>query len=60
MYIPSKHFNVFTALFLDSYDVATSPNVKSTLKQRCVRQLWNLQPRRTSNHEYDHLKKNKN
>ena len=40
---PSKHFNVGSTLFLGWYDVATSHNVKSTLKQRCVRQRWNLQ-----------------
>ena len=40
---PSKHFNVGSMLFLGWYDVATSHNVKSTLKQRCVRQRWNLQ-----------------
>ena len=34
--IPSKHFNIGSTLFLGSYDVATSHNVKSTLKQRCV------------------------
>ena len=28
-------------LFLGWYDVATWHNVKSTLKQRCVRQRWN-------------------
>ena len=39
----SKHFNVGSTLFLGWYDVATSHNVKSTLKQRCVRQRWNLQ-----------------
>ena len=41
--IPSKHFNVGSTLFLGWYDVATSHNVKSTLKQRCVRQRRNLQ-----------------
>ena len=40
---PSKHFNVVSTLLLGWYDVATSHNVKSTLKQRCVRQRWNLQ-----------------
>ena len=40
---PSKHFNVGSTLLLGWYDVATSHNVKSTLKQRCVRQRWNLQ-----------------
>ena len=29
-----------STLFLGWYDVATSHNVKSTLKQRCVRQRW--------------------
>ena len=41
--IPSKHFDVGSTLFLGWYDVATSHNVKSTLKQHCVRQRWNLQ-----------------
>ena len=36
---PSKHFNVVSTLFLGWYDVATSHNVKPTLKQRCVRQM---------------------
>ena len=39
----SKHFNVGSTLFLDWYDVLTSHYIKSTLKQRCVRQRWNLQ-----------------
>ena len=43
--IPSKHFNIFSTLFLSWYDFATSYNIKSTLKQRCVRQLWDLQRR---------------
>ena len=33
---PSKHFNVVSTLPLGWYGVATSRNVKSTLKQRCV------------------------
>ena len=41
--ISSKHFNVGSTLLLGWYDVATSHNVKSTLKQRYVRQRWNLQ-----------------
>ena len=44
---PSKHFNVGSTLFLGWYDVATSHNVKSTLKQRFVCQRWNLQCRTT-------------
>ena len=31
LYIPSKHFNIISTLFLSWYDVATSHNVKSTL-----------------------------
>ena len=46
--LPSKHFNVVSMLFLGWYDVATSYNIKSTLKQRCVRQRWNLQRWTTS------------
>ena len=49
---PSKHFNVGSALFLGWYDVATSHNVKSTLKQRfaCQRQRWtdNVRQRRNN------------
>ena len=41
--IPSKHFDVGSMLFLGWYDVATSHNAKSTLKQHYVRQRWNLQ-----------------
>ena len=48
-YFPSKHFNIGSTLFLGWYDVATSHNIKSTLKQRCVRQRWNLQRSTTSN-----------
>ena len=44
---PCKHFNVGSVLLLGWYDVATSHNVKSTLKQRCVCQRWNLQRRTT-------------
>ena len=40
---PDKHFKVGSVLFLGWCDVATSHNVKSTLKQRCVRQRFNLQ-----------------
>ena len=47
--IPSKHFNIFSTLFLSWYDFATPYNIKSTLKQRCVRQLWDLQGWTTSN-----------
>ena len=46
---PSEHFKVVSSLFLGWYDVATSDNVKSTLKQRCVCQRWNLQHWTTSN-----------
>ena len=46
---PSKYLNVLLTLLLVSYDVATSNNVKSTLKQHCVCQRWNLQPWATSN-----------
>ena len=46
---PDKHFDVASTLFLVWYDVATSDNVKSTLKQYCVRQHWNLQCWTTSN-----------
>ena len=38
-----KHFNVGSTLFLGWYDVGTSHNVTSMLKQRCVQQHWNLQ-----------------
>ena len=47
--VPSKHFNVVSALSICWYNVATWDNVKSTLKQRCVFQRWNLQRRTTSN-----------
>ena len=40
--LPSKHFNVVSRLFRGWYDVATSDKAKSTLKQRCVHQHWNL------------------
>ena len=36
----SKQFNVDSTLFLGWYDVTTLHSVKSTLKQRCVRQRW--------------------
>ena len=39
---PSKHFNVVSMFLLGWYDVGMSDNVKSTLKQRCVYQRWNL------------------
>ena len=39
----SKHFNVVSTLSFGWYNVATWDNVKSTLKQRCVFQRWNLQ-----------------
>ena len=42
---PNKHLNVGSTLFLGWYDVAMSHNAKSTLKQRCVCQCWNLQRR---------------
>ena len=45
---PSKHFSVFSTLFLGWYDVATSHNAKLALKQRCVRQRWNLKSWTTS------------
>ena len=35
--------NVVSTLLLGLYDVATWHNVKSTLKQHCVHQCWNLQ-----------------
>ena len=35
---PSKHFNVGSTLLLGWYDITTLHNVKSTLKQRCIRQ----------------------
>ena len=44
---PSKHFNVGSTLFLGWYDIATSHNDKSTLKQRSVRERWKLQCSRT-------------
>ena len=40
---PREHFNVGSTLHLGQYDVATSHNVKATLKQRCVHKRWNLQ-----------------
>ena len=46
--LPSKHFNLVSMLPFGWYDVATWDNVKSTLKQRCVFQSWNLQHRTTS------------
>ena len=46
---PSKHFNVVSTLSFGWRDVATWDNVKSTLKQRCVFQRWNLQCLTTSN-----------
>ena len=49
IYLPSKHFNVVSTLFLDWYDIATLHIVKWTLKKRYVRQLWNLQRWKTSN-----------
>ena len=42
-------FNVVSTLLLGWYDVVTSDNVKSTLKQRCVCQRSNLQRWTTSN-----------
>ena len=38
-----KRFNVVSTLLLGWYDVATSQNVKLTLKQRCERQRLNLE-----------------
>ena len=49
---PSKHFSVGSTLFLGWYDLATPHNVKSTLKQRCVRQSWNLQRSTTLKQRY--------
>ena len=46
---PRKHLNVVSSLSLSWYQVATSHNVKSTLKHRCVRQRWNLHRWTTSN-----------
>ena len=37
--MPSKHFNVGSTLLLGWYDIATSHNAKSTLKQRCTSTL---------------------
>ena len=42
-------FNVVSTLLFGWYDVVTSDNVKSTLKQRCVCQRSNLQRWTTSN-----------
>ena len=36
--LPSKYFNEMSVLDLDLYDVPTSQNVKSTLKQLPIRQ----------------------
>ena len=41
--VPSKHLNVVSTLSFGWCDVATWDNFKSTLKQRCVFQRWNLQ-----------------
>ena len=48
-YTPSKHFKVVSTLLLGWYDVSTLHNVKSTLKQLCVLQRWNLQRSTTTN-----------
>ena len=40
---PSKPFTIVLMLLLGWYGFAKSHNVKSTLKQRCVCQHWNLQ-----------------
>ena len=40
---PRKHCNIVSILFLGRYDIATSGNVKSKLKQHCACQRWNLQ-----------------
>ena len=45
--IPNNNFNVGSTLLLGWYNVVTSHDVKSTLKQRCVRQHWSLQPSTT-------------
>ena len=49
---PSNHFKVVSTLLSGSYDVTTSENVKSTLKQRYVRQRWDLQHYTASNQRY--------
>ena len=41
--VPSKHLKVVSTLSFGWCDVATWDNFKSTLKQRCVFQRWNLQ-----------------
>ena len=46
----SKNFYDVSTLLPGWYDVITSDNVKSTLKQRCVCQRWNLQRWPTSKH----------
>ena len=43
MYLLRKHFSIVSGLWLDWYDNATSDKIKSRLKQRCVRESWNLQ-----------------
>ena len=43
MSTPRKPFKVISTLMLGWCDVVRSGNVKSTLKQRCVCQRWNLQ-----------------
>ena len=39
----SKHFNVVSRLYFGWYDATTWDNIKSTLKQPCFLQRWNLQ-----------------
>ena len=41
--VPSNNFNAVLTFSLGLYDVATSDNVKSTLKQRFVHQHWIFQ-----------------
>ena len=48
-FIPSKHFDVASKLSFGCYDATTWNNVKSTLKQHCVSQRWNLQRQTTWN-----------
>ena len=47
---PSKNLNVILTLPLGWCDITKPNNVKSTLKQSCVRQRWNSQRWATSNH----------
>ena len=47
--LPRKHFKIVSTLSFGRCDVATWDSIKSTLKQCCVFQRWNLQRRTTSN-----------